>query len=114
MASAALCAGALAAWTPNGRIEGQIVVYPASPVARAGEANERGVQGQVAVVGGAGAVVARVASDRSGRFAIELRPGRYTLRLTSLRWPAVSATQEVTVASGRVTRAVLVLDPGIR
>jgi hypothetical protein len=81
---------------------------------RAGEPNQRGVQGQVAVVGAAGVVVARVASDPSGRFAVDLPPGRYTLRLTSLRWPAGSSPQAVTVASGRVTWAVLVLDSGIR
>jgi hypothetical protein len=98
----------------NGRIEGQIVLHPAFGAERAGEPNQRGVQGQVAVVGAAGAVVARVVSDASGRFAVDLPPGRYTLRLTSLRWPAASAPQAATVAGGHITRAVLVLDAGIR
>jgi hypothetical protein len=118
---AALCAAAPSAWTgglpsslETGQIEGQIVLYPASPVARAGKANQRGVPGRVAVVDGAGAVVKRVASDESGRFAVDLPPGRYVLRLMSLRRPAVSAPQAVTVTSGRVTRAMLFLDAGIR
>jgi hypothetical protein len=114
---AAVGATALTGWTPsleNGRIEGRIVLYPAFGVERAGQSNARGVQGQVAVVDSAGAVVKRVASDASGRFAVDMPPGRYTLRLTSLRWPAVSAPQAVTVASGGVTRAVLVLDAEIR
>jgi hypothetical protein len=120
---AALCATmtALPAWSDGlpssretGQIEGQIVLYPAFPLARAGESNVRGVPGEVAVVDATGAVVKRVASDPSGRFAVDLPPGRYLLRLTSLRRPAASAPQAVTVASGRVTRAVLVLDAGIR
>ena len=116
----AVCAAVIAppAWTDSsvaaGRIEGQIVLYPALPVARAGEANQRGVRGRVAVVDAAGAVVKRVASDAAGRFSVDLPRGHYILRLTSLRWPARSAPQAVSVASGRVIRAVLVLDAGIR
>jgi hypothetical protein len=106
--------GGLPSPLETGQIEGQIVLYPAFPVARAGEPNQRGVPGQLAVVDAAGAVVERVASDPSGRFEVDLPPGRYTLRLTSLRWPASSMPRAVTVASGRVTRAVLVLDAGIR
>jgi hypothetical protein len=120
---AALCATVTAppAWTggvasspETGQIEGQIVLYPAFPVTRAGEANEPGVPGEVAVVDAAGTVVKRVASDPSGRFEVHLPPGRYTVRLRSLRGPASSVPQAVTLASGRVTRAVLVLDAGIR
>jgi hypothetical protein len=116
---ASLCATVTAplAWAASietGHIEGQIVLYPAFPVERAGEPNQRGVPGQVAVVDAAGAVVARIASDPRGRFAVDLAPGRYTLRLTSLRRPASSAPQGVAVASGRVTQAVLFLDAGIR
>jgi hypothetical protein len=57
------------------------------------------------MVDAAGAVVTRVASDPSGRFAVDLPPEGYALRLTSLRWPAASAPQAVIVASGRVALA---------
>jgi hypothetical protein len=114
MAAPPALTGGLPSPLETGRIEGQIVLYPAFPVARVGQANERGVPGQVAVVDATGTVVARVASDPSGRFEVDLPPGRYTLRLTSLRRPAVSAPQAVTVSGGQMTRAVLVLDAGIR
>ena len=97
-----------------GRIEGQIVLSPAFPLARGGEPNQRGVPGRVAVVDATGAVVARVTSDPQGRFRIVLPPGHYTLSLPSLRWPASSKPQPVTVESGRVTKTDLLFDAGIR
>jgi hypothetical protein len=66
------------------------VLSPAFPLARAGEPNQRGVPGRVAVVAATGTVVAEVTSDPQGRFSVALPPGHYTLRLTSLRWPASS------------------------
>ena len=109
-----LSANALSASSTTGEIDGQIVLYPAFPVARAGEPNQRGVQGRVAVVDAAGAVVAQIFSDPQGRFRLALAPGHYTLRLTSLRWPASSKPQSVTVRGGHVTKAVLLFDAGIR
>jgi Carboxypeptidase regulatory-like domain len=98
----------------TGHIEGQIVLYPATPVARAGDPNRRGIAGQVAVIDAASAVVANVASDAKGRFQFDLPPGHYTLRLTSQRWPGSSKPEPVTVERGRVTNAVLTYDAGIR
>ena len=109
-----LWANASSAPSNAGRTEGQILLSPAFPVARAGEPNQRGVPGQVAVVAATGAVVAEVTSDPQGRFSVVLPSGHYTLRLTSPRWPASSEPQPVIVESGRATKTELLFDAGIR
>ena len=109
-----LWADTLSASSKTGRIVGQILLSPAFPVARAGEPNQRGVPGRVAVVDATGAIVAEVTSDPQGRFLVVLPPGHYTVRLTSLRWPAASEPQPITVESGHVTKIDLLFDAGIR
>ena len=98
----------------TGRIDGRIVLSPAMPVSRVGEVNERPMAGQVTVVDERGAVAAQVASDQAGNFHVELPPGHYTLRLESPTRIGHSSRVETTVTAGRVTKAVVVFDSGIR
>jgi len=98
----------------TGRIDGRIVLSPAMPVSRIGEANERPIAGHVAVIDQRGAVAAQVASDQAGNFHVDLPPGHYTLRLETSSRIAHSPPVETTVIAGRVTKTVVTLDSGIR
>lgn len=98
----------------TGRIEGQIVLYPASGVERADTPNWRGIPGQVTVTDAGGSVVAQVSSDARGLFNFDLPPGRYTLRLMSVRPPGHAEPVPVTVDVGQVTKTVITFDAGIR
>jgi hypothetical protein len=98
----------------TGRIDGRIVLSPAMPVSRVGEANERPMAGQVAVVDQRGTVAVQVASDQTGNFHVDLPPGHYTLRLESSGRIGRSSPVEVTVTAGHVTETVVTVDSGIR
>jgi hypothetical protein len=98
----------------TGRIEGQIVLYPAYGVERADTPNWRGIPGQVKVTDAGGSVVAQVSSDARGLFNFDLPPGRYTLRLMSVRPPGHAEPVPVTVDVGQVTKTVITFDAGIR
>jgi len=60
----------------TGRIEGQIVLYPAFGLERADKPNWRGIPGQVTITDADGSVVAQVSSDARGLFNFDLPPGR--------------------------------------
>jgi hypothetical protein len=98
----------------TGRIEGKIELYPAFPVDRADRPNRRGIPGQVTADDAGGSVVAQVSSDAQGRFYFDLPPGRYTLRLMSVRPPGHAEPVPVTVNVGQVTKTVITFDAGIR
>jgi Carboxypeptidase regulatory-like domain len=98
----------------TGRIEGKIELYPAFAVERADQPNRRGIPGQVTADDAGGSVVAQVSSDAQGRFYFDLPPGRYTLRLMSVRPPGHAEPVPVTVEVGQVTKAVITFDAGIR
>ena len=98
----------------TGRIEGKIELYPAFPVERADKPNWRGVPGQVTAIDAGGSVVAQVSSDAQGRFHFDLPPGRYTVRLMSVRPPGHAEPVPVTVNAGQVTKTVVTFDAGIR
>ena len=98
----------------TGRIEGQIVLYPAFGLERADKPNWRGIPGQVTITDADGSVVAQVSSDARGLFNFDLPPGRYTLRLMSVRPPGHAEPVPVTVNIGQVTKTVIIFDAGIR
>lgn len=113
-----LCGMALAARsglaTQTGRIDGQIVLSPATPVSRLGDPNQRPIAGQVAVIDERGAPAAHVASDQQGNFHIKLPPGRYTLHVESSGRMGHSPSVRAVVTAGRVTKIVVTVDIGIR
>ena len=113
-----LCGMVVAAATgfaaETGRIDGQIVLSPATPVTRFGEPNQRPIAGQVAIIDERGGVVAHVASDQAGNFHIDLAPGHYTLRVESSGRMGHSRPVEATVTAGQVTKTVVTFDSGIR
>ena len=68
----------------------------------------------VDVNGAAGAPGRSVATDGSGRFRIELAPGRYQLAARPVDPIGSSQPAYVTVTEGLVTEVTLTVDSGIR
>jgi hypothetical protein len=105
---------ALAASPPMGRIQGQLVLSPASPVERAGRPNARPIAGRIQVLDGHGKLVTEIAANQQGRFGADLPPGRYTLHLAQPGPPGRAADQPTTINPGETTQTEIVYDAGLR
>ena len=94
---------------------GYISAGPTCPVERPGHpCPPRPVSNGVTAVTAGCATVASTHSDSSGRCAVELSPGRFTLVVTTpTGWPRCPPTA-VTVKAGSATRADISCDTGIR
>lgn len=94
---------------------GYVTAGPTCPVERAGQpCPPRPVSAEVDARNGAGATVASTTSDSSGRYALTLAAGSYTLVVvTSSGFPRCPDTP-VTVRTGAATRADISCDTGIR
>jgi hypothetical protein len=102
---------ALAAAPTIGRIQGQLVLSPASPVQRAGHPNARPIAGRIQVLDGHGKVVTEIAADEQGRFGADLPPGRYTRDRLRRRAPL---TVPAGNCGGAATRLCRPKSPGYR
>ena len=103
------------AWAADtGRVEGLLVVSPAAPVSRAGEPNERPMQGRVEAIDRQGDVVAGADSDEAGAFRLDLLPGDYMLHVVSKGSFGHGKDEQITVVAGQITKATLSYDIGIR
>src|SRR5579863_8985947 len=101
---------ALTAAAPMGRIQGQLVLSPATPVQRAGHPNARPIAGRIQVLDRHGKVVTEIAADDQGRFGADLPPGRYTLHLAQPGPPGRAADQPTTINPGVTTQTEIVYD----
>jgi hypothetical protein len=97
-----------------GRVEGRVVVSPATPVQRFGEPNDRPFTGQLAIINEHQVVVARVNTTADGAFGIDLPPGHYTLRPNPVSPIGRVMNNKVTVSAGQIAKSLIVYDVGIR
>jgi hypothetical protein len=95
-------------------IEGEVVIWPVSPVERAGTSNHRPYQAGIRVLDAEGRVVAELRSAPDGRFEVRLAPGRYLLRPESEGMYPQAPAQAVIVEKDRVTAVRITYDSGIR
>ena len=73
------------------------------------------VRGTVEAVDGAGGVAGRGGTDSAGRYAIDLPPGRYTLRVAGTGiYPQCPETTAVEVGPGSAVTIDISCDTGIR
>lgn len=119
---AVICAvipGARADAQLSSGIEGQALIGPTCPVARAGDPNcaDRPYRVALTVKTPDGLEVAHFSTDAQGRFRVVLEPGRYVIKAVSARRMRVVPELPddlVTVSAGRFTALKLVFDSGRR
>ena len=101
-------------------VRGRAVIGPMCPVMRDDQpCPDRPVETTLEIVARAsGAVVATVETDDEGRFAADLSPGDYLVRLDANAPPPgnlpQSAEADFTVVAGSYTDVTLTFDSGIR
>jgi hypothetical protein len=100
--------------TTDSGIAGEVILRPIVPVERPGDVNHRPYAATIAIVDGAGRVVAAVSSGADGRFRVALEPGTYSLRPESAGPGPHAPVQTAVVAHGRYTVVRIVYDSGIR
>jgi hypothetical protein len=98
----------------TGRVEGLIVLSPATPLSRPGVPNQWPIRGRVAVIDRQGNVVAHADSNEAGVFRLDLMPGSYTLHLESTGSFGRATDVQVSVVAGQATKVVITYDAGIR
>jgi hypothetical protein len=98
-------------------VQGTVVLWPTSPVERAGHPAEKPVAATIDVTSSSGEIVAKGHSDESGKFCITLAPGTYVLTPQPLRPGSLTPrarSQTIVVKAGEFTQVRLVYDTGIR
>jgi hypothetical protein len=97
-----------------GRVEGRVVVSPATPVQRFGDSNERPFNGQLVISNEHQVVVAKINTTADGAFGIDLPSGHYTLRPNPASPIGRVMNNDVTVSAGQITKSLIIYDVGIR
>ncbi|MEP6659265.1 MAG: hypothetical protein ABJD24_05040 [Acidimicrobiales bacterium] len=94
---------------------GYVTAGPTCPVERAEQpCPPRPVTAQIEARDSAGSLVATGPTDAAGRFSLSLRPGYYTLTVSTGAIYPRCPTVDVAVADGVPTRADISCDTGIR
>jgi hypothetical protein len=95
-------------------LRGVIMQGPTKPVCREDEACEEPAPGLELRFARAGKVVARVMTDRRGKFNVSLRPGVYAVSVPGSR-PGTELTPHSTrVPRGRIARVIFHVDTGVQ
>jgi hypothetical protein len=93
---------------------GKVVIYPATPVCRAGTSCSKPAAHVPLVFSRHGRRVAATRTDRRGAYRIRLTPGKYAVRVASGRRGARLRPAAATVPPARYARVGFAYDPGIR
>ena len=110
------CGGAGAPPAGSG-IEGMVTIGPLCPVQREGiPCPDKPFEATIVVEDHGGNEVARVDSDRDGRFRVLLAPGRYSLvpQEPNPRVPPYAEEQQIEVTPDAFTQVTIQYDSGIR
>jgi hypothetical protein len=100
---------------PGNGAYGYLTAGPTCPVEQAGHpCPPDPVSAELDARDAAGITVGTTRSDSSGRYALSLRPGSYTLVVVTGSGGPRCPNTAVTVASGQPTRADIACDTGIR
>jgi hypothetical protein len=109
------CARSVEGAQSPGTIEGHVLLGPMCPVEQLNSpCPDQPFQATVEVTDGSGRVLASTRSDSSGRFAVDMAPGSYLLRIGGLSTPRFAKPVSVTVGAGQTATANLTVDSGIR
>lgn len=119
---AVICAVLPGAWAGvrvSSGIEGQSLIGPTCPAARAGfpACNDRPYRVMVSVTTSGGVEVARFVTDAGGKFRVPLEPGWYSIRAVTARRMTVvpePVNDRIAVVAGQFTVLKLVFDSGRR
>jgi len=100
---------------PGTGVYGYVTAGPTCPVEQAGHpCPPQPVSAALDAQDAAGTTVSSTRSDSSGRYALSLRPGSYTLVVVTGSGGPRCPNTAVSVASGQPTRADITCDTGIR
>jgi hypothetical protein len=106
--------GAGAVNAGNANVHGMVTKGPVTPTCRVNVACSAPAPGLPLVFLASGVEIARLKTDRAGRFDLFLAPGTYQIRTTGGRAFVGPFPRTFRVMEGRLTRLRLLIDTGIR
>jgi hypothetical protein len=115
LVSASACGSSGPGSAGEATVTGRVLSAPSCPVERADSPCPPRPVANASVVALRGQeTVASTHTDATGRFRLQVQPGRYLIRATNVGGLGSTAEKSVLVKAGQTTRLTLTVDSGIR